>query len=81
MTERRDGHDHQSGHDLDPVAALDTLGAIWSPDFDAYASGQLPADQVRCVLCLAAPCRCPEFGTPEYFALIDARHGRRDGAR
>ena len=61
---------------VDPVAALGQLGALWSPDFDAYASGQLPADQVRCVLCLTVPCACPPFGTPEYFALLDARHGR-----
>ena len=27
-------------------------------------------------LCQHAPCDCPPFGTPEYFALIDARHGR-----
>ena len=25
----------------DPVAILAVLGAVWSPDFDAYASGQL----------------------------------------
>ena len=22
-----------------------------------------------------APCDCPEFGTPEYYALLDKRHG------
>lgn len=56
--------------------ALDKLGAKWSPDFDAYASGQLDISQVRCALCTHAPCDCPEFGTPEYFALLDKRHGR-----
>lgn len=64
------------GLPIDPVAALDQLGAIWSPDFDAYASGQLDASRVRCALCQHAPCDCSEFGTPEYFALIDLRHGR-----
>jgi hypothetical protein len=64
----------------DPVAALDHLGVIWSDDFDAYASGQLPIEQVHCALCQCAPCRCPEFGTAAYFALIDQRHGRNRGA-
>jgi hypothetical protein len=58
------------------VVVLDKLGAIWSDDFDAYASGQLPIEQVRCALCQCAPCRCPQFGTPAYFALLDQRHGR-----
>jgi hypothetical protein len=52
------------------------MNVLWSPDFDAYATGELPPERVRCVLCLTAPCSCPPFGTPEYFALIDARHGR-----
>lgn len=66
----------------DPAAMLDALGAVWSPDFDAYASGQLDASAVRCVLCGHAPCDCPPFGTPEYFALTDRLHGRtrRGGA-
>jgi hypothetical protein len=62
---------------LDPREILDQLGAVWSPDFDAYASGELPADRVRCALCQHVPCDCPPFGSPEYFALIDQRHGRR----
>ena len=61
---------------LSPAAALDALGAVWSDDFDAYASGELDISQVHCALCQCAPCRCPAFGTPEYFALIDFRHGR-----
>jgi hypothetical protein len=66
----------------DLVAALNSLGAMRSPDFDAYASGQLDAGRVRCVVCGHAPCGCPEFGTPEYFDLIDRLHGRnRGGAR
>src|SRR5438034_11349757 len=48
----------------DPVAALNTLGAVWSDDFGAYASGQLDASQITCALCMCAPCRCPAFGTP-----------------
>jgi hypothetical protein len=63
----------------DPVDALNRLGAIWSPDFDAYASGQLDASRVRCALCQHAPCDCPPFGTAEYVALLDARHGRNRG--
>jgi hypothetical protein len=54
--------------------ALDQLGAKWSPDLDAYASGKTSSP--RCVLCLATPCECPPFGTPEYFALLDKRHRR-----
>lgn len=60
----------------DPREILDSLGTLWSDDFSAYASGEISADQVTCVLCMCAPCRCPAFGTPEYFALIDFRHGR-----
>lgn len=62
-----------------PVAALNTLGAVWSPDFDGYASGQLDISQVRCVLCGLAPCNCPPFGTPDYMALVDRLHGRARG--
>jgi hypothetical protein len=57
--------------------ALDALGAKWSPDFDAYASGRKSAAQVRCVLCRHAPCDCPPFGTPAYLALVNRLHGRR----
>ncbi|AVT39143.1 hypothetical protein [Plantactinospora sp. BB1] len=56
---------------------LDSLGAIWSPDLDAYAAGRIDASQIRCVLCQHAPCDCPPFGSPEYMALIDKRHHRR----
>jgi hypothetical protein len=54
--------------------ALDQLGAQWSPDFDAYASGKVSTP--RCALCRKSPCECPEFGTPEYFALLERRHGK-----
>ena len=47
----------------------------WSPDFDAYASGQLDISKVRCALCTKTPCECPPFGSDEYFALLDQRHG------
>jgi hypothetical protein len=66
-------------HDLDPVAAVDRLGALWSPDLAAYATGHADASQIRCVLCQHAPCDCPPFGTAAYFELIDARHGRNTG--
>ncbi|SFJ76778.1 hypothetical protein SAMN05421835_108192 [Amycolatopsis sacchari] len=51
-----------------------TWGVVWSPDFGRYASGQLDASQVRCVLCEQAPCACPPIGSPEYWALTQARH-------
>lgn len=61
----------------DAVRIVNELGAVWSPDFAAYASGQLDISQVRCVLCRLAPCGCPPFGTDEYFALLAAVHGVR----
>lgn len=60
----------------DPVKTVKKLGAKFSPDFDAYASGKLDAGKVRCVLCGKAPCQCPPFGTDGYFALLDRVHGR-----
>lgn len=60
----------------DPVEIVNELGAKWSPGLDGYVSGEMDVSQLRCALCANAPCTCPEFGTPEYFALIDARHGR-----
>jgi hypothetical protein len=63
----------------DPVEAVNALGTVWAHDFDDYASGQLDAAQVRCVLCGLAPCACPPFGTREYFALVDQVHGQRRG--
>jgi hypothetical protein len=62
---------------FDPAAALGQLGAIWSDDFDAYAAGERDSAKLHCALCQCAPCRCPAFKTPEYFALLDQRHGRR----
>jgi hypothetical protein len=62
--------------DLDPLAILQQLSAVWSPDLDAYASGKLDASRVRCVLCTHAPCDCPPFGSAAYFALINRVHGR-----
>jgi predicted dienelactone hydrolase len=58
------------------VEAVNTLGAQWSPDVDAYAAGQISAAQVRCVLCGHAPCDCPPFGSDAYFAMLDRVHGR-----
>ena len=58
------------------INKLRAMGARVSPDLDAYAAGQKPAHAVQCVLCGEAPCNCPEFGTDEYFALLDKRHGR-----
>ena len=64
----------------DAVELVDSLGALWSPDFDAFASGALDAASVRCVLCEEAPCGCPEFGSDAYFALLNKRHGRGGGS-
>lgn len=61
---------------MDPIEAVDGLGGLWSPDLDAYAEGRLDAAQIRCALCTHAPCDCPEFGTPEYLASVNRRHGR-----
>lgn len=66
----------------DPMEILDQLGAQWSPDFDAYAAGKTSSP--RCVVCLRSPCACPEFGSEEYFALLERRHGdggANDGRR
>lgn len=57
------------------MARQEMTGRV-SPDLNAYATGQKAAHEVKCALCEHAPCNCPEFGTPEYFALLDARHGR-----
>lgn len=64
----------------DTAALLAELGAVWSPDLGAYVAGVLDVRGLRCALCQHAPCDCPPFGTPGYFALIDARHGRQAGA-
>lgn len=48
---------------------------LWSPDFDAWVRGDISLSQLRCALCECEPCECPDFGTPEYFALCDKRHG------
>lgn len=52
------------------------MSVLFSPDFEAYAAGKLPAASVRCVLCGNAPCNCPPFGHPAYFVLCDFRHGK-----
>lgn len=57
------------------VKVVNRLGAKWSPDFDAYASGQLDISQVRCVLRGQAPCQCPPFMSDEYVALVKRVHG------
>ena len=63
------------------VKKVNALGAVWSPDFDAYAAGQIDASAVRCVLCTHAPCDCPPFGSREYLAQLDRLHGgNRAGA-
>ena len=54
---------------------------IRSDDLDAYAGGELPAEAVHCALCMCAPCRCPAFGSPAYFALVDSRHGAGKGGK
>ena len=61
---------------MDAQEVLTVLGAKWSPDFDAFAEGRIDADQSQCVLCGQRPCNCPDFGTPEYFDLLNRLHGR-----
>lgn len=65
---------------LNPVDAVNALGAVWSDSFDDYATGRIDASQIRCVLCTHVPCACPPFGTPEYMTLVNRLHGR-GGAR
>lgn len=63
---------------VDPTATVNGLGARWSRDVDAYASGELSPDRlVECVLCQQAPCQCPPFGSDEYLALMRQLHGDR----
>lgn len=42
----------------DPLGALEHLGAVWSPDLDAYLGGERDARRLRCALCGKAPCKC-----------------------
>ena len=42
----------------DPVDQLNDLGAEWAQNLDQYASGELAAHQIQCVLCKKAPCAC-----------------------
>lgn len=67
-----------------PLEALEQLGAVWSPDFGAYASGELDVSRVRCLMCESAPCECQArglvFGSAAYFARMDAMHGRAPSA-
>ena len=45
------------------------LGGIIAADLDSPCP--------TCVLCESQPCSCPPFGTREYFALVNRRHGKR----
>jgi hypothetical protein len=51
------------------------LSVVWADDFEQYAGGEIPADEIRCVLCRVVPCGCPPFGTPEYLAFVERVHG------
>jgi hypothetical protein len=42
----------------DAMAMLRSLGARFSPDLDAYASGRIAAHQIRCAICAPEPCTC-----------------------
>jgi hypothetical protein len=46
-------------------------GFRWSPDFGAYAAGELDASQLRCVLCGRAPCAC-QHCTAIYVSYLGA---------
>ena len=63
----------------DAVAALDSLGAVWSPDFDAYASGQLDASASAASCAGTRRATARRSGPPEYLALVDRLHGRTGG--
>jgi hypothetical protein len=52
------------------------MTAIYSPNFDDYASGKISVSEIICALCGNCPCCCPPFGTEAYFALCDFRHGK-----
>jgi hypothetical protein len=40
--------------------AMKALGAKWSPNFDDYASGKIPASKLVCVKCEKSPCKCTQ---------------------
>ncbi len=45
---------------MNPPDALDQLGAVWSPSFDAYALGRIDVSQTQCLMCRHAPCGSPK---------------------
>jgi hypothetical protein len=60
-----------------PVAALNYLGAKWSPAFSR--DGELSITSRDCVICgpsMDCICSTIEFGSPEYMARLDKLHGR-----
>jgi hypothetical protein len=64
---------------MNPDEALNRLGARWSPDFDAYATGAIDASQVTCLMCEEAPCVCGDlfpFGSAAYMNRLNEIHGR-----
>jgi hypothetical protein len=54
----------------EPTAAdvVTALGGIIAADLDS--------PNPTCVLCTHSPCDCPKFGTAEYIALVNRRHGK-----
>lgn len=62
---------------IDAVRFLRACDAIFAPNFDMYAGGMIDLSKLICALCRKNPCGCPEFGSAEYLALIDERHGRK----
>lgn len=73
----QNGADYDSPESTPQINPFDNgMSVLFSPDFDAYASGKIPASAVRCVLCQNIPCNCPPFGSDAYFVLCDFRHGR-----
>lgn len=44
--------------DPDAGEILAQLGAVWSPDLDAYLNGERDPAKLRCALCTKAPCEC-----------------------
>lgn len=70
------GYTGAANESISAVKFLRACDAIYAPNFAEYASGMIDLSQVICALCHSNPCACPEFGSDEYFALINALHGR-----
>jgi len=55
-----------------PRTATDVVTAL-----GGIIAADLDSPNPACVLCQTGPCSCPPFGSPEYIALVNRRHGKR----